>query len=99
MTSGVPLNGKRRLHARWSRELLLPLYRRWLEGERVRDIAKSFNTTCGRLRQAFYHYGYETPIRIPKPRTRSRPRPEPITRVYEPEEHRSTRHYRGSFDI
>ncbi len=108
MTSGVPTSGRRapreNLHRRWTPELLAPLHKRWLAGEKLDAIAKPLGTTRGRLRRAFAHYGFnETP-------TRQRPNSDHVNshvvfeawkprRDFDATLHREARHYKGSFDL
>lgn len=104
MPKGKPVNGFAHRHRRWNLDLLRPLHKRWLAGERLDVIARSVKTTKGRLRGAFEYYQlYATPQRTRG--TLDCDSNHLVTecwksnRSFNANAHRSSRHYKGSFDL
>lgn len=112
MTSGIPKSGARKLHQRWTRELLYSLHQRWVAGEALLAIAIEAKTSQGRLRSAIISFGFEIPprrkrgARIDAGHKSTAPSPENDayegyiqSLKFDAIRHRSARHYKGNFEL
>ena len=95
---------------RWALHTLLPLHKRWLEGESIKAIAEGVGSSSGRLRKAFVTHGLHS---VPPKQPRKLQRGEAgyadqkhifveawkPKRDFDPEAHYAMRHYKGCFEL